>query len=121
MLCKAKTGQGKACKAHAIAGGVVCRVHGGSAPQVIAAARHRILLAADPAAARLISIALARGRDKKVEPKDSLVAIRELLNRAGLVAPGKALVEDAGGDNSGQVLWDEFIQIHRRRVPANPE
>jgi hypothetical protein len=73
----------------------------------------RILQAADPAAARLIQIALALGKDKHVEPQHSLVAIRELLNRAGLVA---ARTEETGPDN-GQVLWDEFIQIHRRRVP----
>lgn len=111
-LCKAKTSGGKPCKAQAIRGGTVCRVHGGSAPQVVAAARLRILQAADPAAARLVSIALAKGRDKDVEPQVSLTAIRELLNRAGVAARP---VEDSPGDN-GQVLWDEFIQIHRRRV-----
>lgn len=87
-------------------------MHGGSAPQVIAAARMRILQAADPAAARLVSIALARGRDKNVEPQQSLVAIRELLNRAGITAAPQV---NTGGD-SGQVLWEEFIQIHRKKV-----
>jgi hypothetical protein len=73
----------------------------------------RILLAADPAAARLISIALAKGKDRNVEPQQSLIAIRELLNRAGIVSQR---TEEQTGDNT-QVLWDEFIQIHRRRVP----
>lgn len=74
----------------------------------------RILLAADPAAARLVSIALARGKDRDVEPQVSLTAIRELLNRAGLVSQR---VEDSQSD-SGQVLWEEFIQIHRMRAPG---
>jgi hypothetical protein len=75
-------------------------------------------MAADPAAARLVSIALAKGKDKHVEPQHSLTAIRELLNRAGVVAVRK--IEETAPDN-GQVLWDEFIQIHRRRVPAADE
>jgi hypothetical protein len=93
-----------------MAGGKVCRVHGGSAPQVIAAARHRLLKACDPVAARLIEIA----KSKLTEPKDAIVAIREVLNRAGLSAQP---VAEAQGANQGQVLWEEFIQIHRRRVP----
>jgi hypothetical protein len=80
---------------------------------VIAAARMRILLAADPAAARLVSIALAKGKDRGVETKDSLVAIRELLNRAGVVSQRG---EESATPDNGQVLWDEFISIHRRKV-----
>jgi hypothetical protein len=108
VQCKAKTQAGPQCRARAIAGTTVCRVHGGSAPQVIQAARRRLLLAADPIAARLIQIALG----KKTEPKDAIVAIREILNRAGVHA------EQSPDDGSipGQVLWDEFIQIHRRRA-----
>jgi len=89
----------------------VCRVHGGSAPQVVAAAMRRILMAADPAAAKLIQIALGR----KTHPKDAIMAIRELLNRAGI----HSAVDTGMGndpDTGGQVLWDEFIQIHRRRA-----
>ena len=88
----------------------MCRVHGGGAPQVIDAARRRILAAADPAAARLIQIALNR----KTKHPDALAAIRELLNRAGVVAvaAGPALPDN------GQVLWEEFIQIHRRVTDA---
>ncbi len=88
----------------------MCRVHGGSAPQCIAAARQRLLMACDPVAARLIAIA----KSKLTEPKDAIVACREILNRAGVTA---APVVDHGGEHLGQVLWEEFIQIHRRRVP----
>jgi hypothetical protein len=118
MLCKGKTSKKKPCKAHAIAGGTVCRVHGGSAPQVMQAARVRLLAAADPLIARLLQIGLARGKDRKVEPQHSLAAIREALNRMGFTAMPAKLDAPAG---DGTVLWDEFIQIHRRRVPATEE
>jgi hypothetical protein len=72
----------------------------------------RILMAADPAAARLISIAL----NKRTKHGDAISAIRDLLNRAGV----HAKPEDIATDN-GQVLWDEFIQIHRRRIPVADE
>jgi hypothetical protein len=114
MVCKAKTSRGAPCKAQAMAGGRVCRVHGGSAPQVIAAARHRLLMACDPVAARLIEIA----KSKKTETKDAIVACREILNRAGV---GAQPVPDVPGASQGQVLWEEFIQIHRRRVPELAE
>ena len=39
-------------------GGVVCRWHGGAAPQVQAKARQRLLAAVDPMAARMVEIAL---------------------------------------------------------------
>jgi hypothetical protein len=41
--CHARTRTGDQCKAKAIEGGFVCRVHGGSAPQVAIAARRRVL------------------------------------------------------------------------------
>jgi hypothetical protein len=71
-------------------------------------------MAADPAAARLVQIATS----KRTEPKDAIVAIRELLNRAGINARPLTDPLDTG---NGQVLWDEFIQIHRRRLPVADE
>lgn len=41
--CGAKRRDGQPCQAPAIKGGTVCRRHGGSAPQVRFAARHRVL------------------------------------------------------------------------------
>ncbi len=58
-----------------------------------------------------------RAKDRDVETQHSSVAIRELLNRAGIVV--NRAPHDTAPDNNGQVLWDEFIQIHRRR--AEPE
>jgi hypothetical protein len=40
--CSARTSAGRPCRAHPIRGGTVCRVHGGMAPQVRAAAERRL-------------------------------------------------------------------------------
>ena len=87
----------------------MCRVHGGAAPQVIAKARFRILQCADPIAAKLIALALA----KNTRPGDAIAACRDLLNRAGVVA---TRIEEAHAAGDGMVLWEEFVAIHRRRV-----
>ena len=113
VTCTAHRRDGLRCKGTPIRGATVCRLHGGSAPQVRDAARRRILAAADPAAARLIEIAL----NPRTETQHALAAIRELLNRAGIVG-GSAGEEDSG---SGQVLWEEFVQIHRRRTGVSDE
>jgi hypothetical protein len=83
-------------------------MHGGSAPQVKAAAQRRLLEAADPVAARLVKIALAA----KTEVKDALIAIREVLNRAGIIA--ETTTGASAGD--GMMLWDEFVQVYRRKA-----
>ncbi len=77
---------------------------------MLAAARRRLLAAADPVAARLIEIALS----KRTEPRDAIVAAREILNRAGVSAPQPA--GNASTAANGQVLWDEFCAIYHRRV-----
>ena len=82
MKCSAHTSAGAECKAQAIRGATVCRVHGGMAPQVRNAARARILEALDPAAAELVRIALnAKSEQVRVQ------AIKELFERAGFGEP----------------------------------
>ena len=113
MLCTAKRSNGLKCKAQAITGAKVCRVHGGSAPQVIAAARRRLLLLIDPALGVLARAVRTRSSRKWEPSSQEIAAAREVLTRAGVTA----VLEDVTNDN-GQVLWDEFIQIHRRRIPG---
>lgn len=55
------------CKQPAVPGATVCRFHGGAAPQVIAAARLRCLMAADAVMAKLI---------KAVDEKDAPLSAR---------------------------------------------
>lgn len=61
--CTARRRDGQPCQAPAIAGGTVCRRHGGSAPQVAIAARHFTLLAARWAAHREYGQAKGTGRE----------------------------------------------------------
>lgn len=61
----------------------VCRMHGGSAPQVRAAAKRRLLEAADETAALLVRIIMSEDTDERVR----LAAIRDLLDRAGITTP----------------------------------
>jgi hypothetical protein len=48
VRCTARTSSGRPCKRWAILGGTVCPTHGGSAPQVRAAAQRRIVAAVLP-------------------------------------------------------------------------
>ena len=48
-FCSAHRASGDECRAPTIKGGTVCRVHGGSAGHLKAAAKRRLLEAADPA------------------------------------------------------------------------
>lgn len=63
-------------------GAVVCSAHGGLTPQSLQAAKTRLLLAAEPVVARLISIAL----DPSVLDADAIKAINSVLDRAGIRA-----------------------------------
>jgi len=85
--CTAKTRSGRGCKNPPILGGTVCRMHGGSAPQVRAAASRRLLAMVLPALARLDAIV----RKPETSDADRLRAIVEVLNRTGF--SGKTEIE----------------------------
>jgi hypothetical protein len=107
-LCGRTRRNGTPCRKYAIQGGTVCRLHGGSALQVIAAAKLRLALSADAVTARLVKIALS----KRTKDADVIAAAKDPLDRAGVRAE-RAPDANAG---RGTVLWEEFVAIHRRRV-----
>lgn len=76
VRCQAHTSSGKPCKRWAIVGGFVCPFHGGSAPQVRAAANRR-LLALAPRAVQVIADLLEHAESEPVRLK----AATELLDR----------------------------------------
>jgi hypothetical protein len=89
-------------------GANVCRVHGGSAPQVKAAAQRRLQNAADALTARLLGFALDQG----VPDAIALQAVRDALDRAGLspkhavdvevsLKPYESILEGLGRIQSG--------------------
>lgn len=79
-VCTAKRRNGEQCLNYAIRGAKVCRMHGGSAPQVRAAAQVRILMASDLAAAKLVDLMQSPTVDDRVK----LAAAKDLLDRANL-------------------------------------
>jgi hypothetical protein len=79
---------GEPCGRWAIQGGNVCAIHGGKAPQVLAKARERIVLAADNMAEELLKIAMD-GSSEAVK----LAAVKDALDRAGLSAKNEVSVE----------------------------
>lgn len=85
--CTAHKKNGERCKRAAIAGGTVCRVHGGAAPAVQAAAKVRLAMAADRMAANLLKIAV----DDDAPDSVKLAATNSALDRAGLTS--KSAVE----------------------------
>ena len=64
------------CERFAMAGGSVCYVHGGNAPQVKRAAKKRLLAEVDPTIARLMEI-----RDQNMHMPSALGATQAILNR----------------------------------------
>ncbi len=110
MNCTAHRQDGHPCKAKAIRGGSVCRVHGGSAPQVRHAANRRLLEALDPAAGELVRIALTG----KVE-RNRIMAIKELFERAGFGEPKRLEIAQI----PDQALIDEWITALEADVTSN--
>ena len=80
VKCTARKRNGEPCRAMAARGATVCRVHGGSAPQVKAAAKRRLEQALDAAAQRLLGFAF----DEDVRDVIALAAVNGILDRGGL-------------------------------------
>ena len=70
----------RACEAWGAHGTDFCGVHGGSAPQTIAAAKRRLALSADEVAAVIIEMA----GDKRVSPDVRVKAAAQVLDRIGI-------------------------------------
>ena len=88
--CHATARSGKRCRNLAIAGGTVCRFHGGAAPQVRAKAQERLAALVDPAIERLSKIV----QDDEAKAL-ALAAARDILDRNNL--SGKHKHEHVGG------------------------
>lgn len=72
-----------------IKGGSVCNKHGGGTPAIIAAAKLRLLNAADAITGALVSVAL----DKNVPHKDRIAAMNSVLDRIGVKSGVDVTVE----------------------------
>ena len=100
--CQAHTQAGNPCRNPAIRGGRVCRHHGGSAPQVKAAARRRLLEAVDPVLTVMIALAL-----NEEDPRVRFAACRDILDRVGLTEPKQI-----------EVITLDVVEAEIRRLEA---
>ncbi|MCZ4520723.1 HGGxSTG domain-containing protein [Rhodococcus ruber] len=102
--CSARSRRtGDPCNNPPMHGTTVCRMHGGSAPQVKAAARVRIERAADRMAKELLGIAV----DETTPPAVRLAAIRDALDRSGLGA--KTAVEvSVGPKQPWEIVFEDL-------------
>lgn len=92
--CTATTRQGRRCRQAAILGGNVCRMHGGSAPQVRAKAEQRIAALVDPAIRKLSRLL----DNPRTPPPVLLAAIKDILDRAGHTSVSRVEVTHHDGN-----------------------
>lgn len=110
---------GNRCGQSPIPGGLVCRYHGGAAPQVQAAGARRILEAfVEPALEELGRIL----EHKDTPPHVRLAAVRDILDRCGFkpvtqieTLPSEAQVESWIAEMEGQMGEDEVARIGGQR------
>ena len=102
--CTAHRKGGGECRAQAVAGTNVCRVHGGNAPQVRRRAAQRLLEASDSAAALLVKIV----DDERLPVEVRLKAARDLLDRAGLGAKERVELSVAPAE-AEKAPWEALL------------
>ena len=105
--CTAKAHRtGERCKAPAIKGGTVCRVHGGATPAVKEKARERLLALLDPALAALNKVLT----DPKADDSTKVRAALGILDRTGH-GPGAKL--EIGGPSAFEQVAMEALDVDR--------
>jgi len=107
--CTGHNGRGLPCGNRPIRGGSVCSTHGGSAPQVQAAAEQRLLLR------RAVLEAETLGLPREIDPHTAL--LEELHRTAGAVQWLGAVVADLElGHVAGDSVWVRLYADERDRL-----
>ena len=113
MQCTAKThSTGEQCRRRAIAGGAVCQVHGGAAPQVKKSAALRLAMLVDPA----IGVLAANMKDRKKNPAVAQRAAEDVLDRAVGKTPETIRLVGSGEDGAIQIEDVTAAQLVRREL-----
>ena len=107
---------GERCQRQPIPGGTVCAVHGGRAPQTVAAAKRRLLEGIEPAITRLLRIietppGLCASCGRFDDTSAVVSAIRTLLDRAGL-HPSLSVEVQPAANPYEHLSLDELIERH---------
>lgn len=110
MQCTAKAhSTGKQCTRRAIAGGRVCQVHGGAAPQVKASAAQRLAAMVDPALGVMLW-SMKQSVDRKVK----LRAAMDVLDRSVGKTPDTIRLIGSGENGAVQIEDVTIGELVRR-------
>jgi hypothetical protein len=110
LMCSAKSKRsGELCRAPAIRGSNVCRMHGGAAPQTARKAKLRLLELVDPAIATL-----AREMTQADASGDRQKAANSILDRAGWGRVQKVETTDAR-----DLLLQRLLQMRDEAIAAD--
>lgn len=99
LRCTATNRQGKRCGKPPIAGGTVCRMHGGAAPQVIQAAEDRLKALIFPAIIRLEQLV-----DQREFPSVAIAAVKDVLDRNGVLGKAKEQIQEVA--HTGKIVME---------------
>jgi len=113
--CTAHRTNGEPCRSFATHGGTVCRVHGGSAPQVKAAAAERLRELVDPAITALHGLLTAESEAAR------LGAARDVLDRNGYRPEQKVRLNGHLDIDVETLVLNRVDALHRIGVTATPE
>lgn len=103
--CTGTNRAGARCGRTPAPGHLVCYQHGASQPDQLAAARRRVLEAADPAAARLVKLV-----ESSDDPVVQLRAAVAILDRVG-IGPSSVQVQVDGGRAKYQIDGVDLEQL----------
>jgi hypothetical protein len=109
--CTATNRQGRRCGKSPILGGTVCRMHGGAAPQVQAAAEERLRALVHPAITRLAQLV-----DQTEFPSVAIAAVKDVLDRNGSL--GKAREHFDVNVTTAEARVQRLVAARKR---SNPE
>ena len=114
--CSAKAHRtGERCKAPAILGGTVCRVHGGATPVVKKAAKERLLALLDPALAALHKILTDPNADDSVKVRAAIAT----LDRTGH-GPGQTVtLQSSAWDETTDAMLTDMINANNGTLPMS--
>ncbi|MBT0995456.1 hypothetical protein KIN34_14305 [Cellulomonas sp. DKR-3] len=119
--CTAHYKSGDRCRRESVKGTNVCEQHGGAIPAVVQKAATRIGMSVDAAVKRLMEML----DDPKVETREKVKILHDLLDRGGLGATSKVLVGIGQSDNVEtffrDLLSDPAILINPTPEPKTPE
>jgi hypothetical protein len=115
--CSATNRRGERCELAKMPGATVCHFHGAKAPQVIRAAKERLIRGADYAIDCILDIIKVRPPcptcQRVDDPKVQLRASQVLLDRAGLGPTSTIEIDDKNAKDQAWAKWLSETQLNQ--------